>query len=86
MKQIEFNLEVNEKRAGKASVKTTPEGCLVYTCYVSKAEMNEIAWHAQHVHDIHPDWETSQALAMAMKIVLYKSEKNANKMNENGTN
>jgi len=86
MSETIFNLEVNENLVGKALRKLTPEGDEKYTFYVSRQQMDEIAWHMQHAHEEHPDWRPNRALARAMEIVLLKSEKNANKMNENGTN
>lgn len=86
MNEFEFNLEVNEGLVGKALTKLTPEGDVKYTFYVSRQQMDEIAWHSQHVHEEHPEWAPNQVLAMAMKIVLLQSEKNANKINENGAN
>lgn len=86
MNEIEYNFEVNESLAGETRMKVTPKGRVVHTFYVSQLEMNEIAWHVHHIHEEHPDWEPHQVFSRAVMNIVKQSEKNANKMNENGTN
>lgn len=70
---MEFSIEVNESRAGEIDMTTSTDGGHDVTVFVTEAEMNEIQWHAQRIHELHPELAPHEALYKALQIITKTS-------------